>query len=87
MAITGVLESLREGDEGAGGTAVIRVGGLLVIVTEFRKECHGAEDFSAIGLGPLAADIVVAKIGYLELSLDDIARGLTRATSIRTSNR
>lgn len=77
--ISGVLESFHEGDIDAGGIAVIRVGGLHVIVTEFRKAYHSVEDFTALGLDPLSADIIVTKIGYLEPTLYEIARGWTLA--------
>lgn len=77
--IQGELISLTEGDPDAGGIAVIRVGGLRVIVTEFRKAFHAVSDFTALGLDPIAADIVVTKIGYLEPTLHEIARGWTLA--------
>lgn len=79
VTITGVLDGLYEGDPDAGRIAVIRVGGLRVIVTEFRKAYHAVEDFTAIGLDPLAAQIVVTKIGYLEPTLYAIQRGWTLA--------
>lgn len=79
VRIRGVLESLHEGDPAAGRIAVIRVGGLHAIVTEFRKAYHRTEDFSSIGLDPLAADIIVTKIGYLEPTLYDVAKGWTLA--------
>ncbi len=79
VRIQGVLESLHEGDPIAGRTAVIRVGGLRVIVTEFRKAFHSTTDFDTIGLDPAAADIVVTKIGYLEPTLYDVATGWTLA--------
>lgn len=79
VRIRGTLESVHEGDTHAGGIAVIRVGGLHVIVTEFRKAFHAVEDFTALGLDPTAADIIVTKIGYLEPTLYDIARGWTLA--------
>jgi len=77
--IQGQLIALIEGDPDAGGIAVIRVGGLQVIVTEFRKAFHAVSDFTALGLDPTGADIVVTKIGYLEPTLHEIARGWTLA--------
>lgn len=79
VTITGVLHGLHHGDPDAGRIAVIRVGGLHVIVTEFRKAYHRTGDFTAIGLDPAAADIIVTKIGYLEPTLYDIANGWTLA--------
>ncbi|MGX1933398.1 M81 family metallopeptidase [Microbacterium resistens] len=79
VRIEGILHSLHEGDPDAGGIAVIRVGGLHVIVTEFRKAYHDVSDFTSIGLDPEAAQIVVTKIGYLEPELYAIMRGWTLA--------
>ncbi|MCM3658815.1 M81 family metallopeptidase [Agromyces mediolanus] len=79
VTITGVLHSLHEGDPDAGGVAVIRVGGLHAIITEYRKAYHDIADFTAIGLDPFAAQIVVTKIGYLEPTLYDAQRGWTLA--------
>ena len=73
VVLRGVLESLTEGDPDAGGIAVVRVGGIRAVVTEHRKGFNGAEPFEAIGLDPGAADIVVAKAGYLEPSLYALA--------------
>ncbi|RLP76072.1 M81 family peptidase [Mycetocola tolaasinivorans] len=77
--VVGVLHSLHSGDPAAGRIAVIRVGGLHVIVTEFRKAYHAVTDFTAIGLSPKDAQIVVTKIGYLEPELYDVQRGWTLA--------
>ena len=79
VRVEGVLHSLHEGDVDAGGVAVIRVGGLHVIVTEFRKAYHDVTDFTSIGLDPASAQIVVTKIGYLEPELYAIMRGWTLA--------
>ena len=79
VEITGVLHSLHEGDIDAGGIAVIRVGGLHAIITEFRKAYHDVADFTSIGLDPHTAQIVVTKIGYLEPTLYDAQRGWTLA--------
>lgn len=79
VRIRGELVSLHSGDPAAGRIAVVRVGGLRVIVTEFRKAFHDVDDFAAIGLDPQQADIVVTKIGYLEPTLYDVAKGWTLA--------
>lgn len=79
VRVEGLLHSLHEGDPDAGGIAVIRVGGLHVIVTEFRKAYHDVADFTAIGLDPASAQIVVTKIGYLEPELHAAMRGWTLA--------
>ena len=79
VRIAGVLESFHAGDPAAGRIAVIRVGGIRAVVTEFRKAYHDVADFRAIGLEPTEADIVVTKIGYLEPTLYDVAKGWTLA--------
>lgn len=79
VRIVGTLLSLTEGDPDAGRIAVIGVGGLRVVVTEFRKAFHDVADFAAIGLPVADADVVVTKIGYLEPTLYDAARGWTLA--------
>jgi microcystin degradation protein MlrC len=79
VRIAGTLLRLVEGDPHAGRIAVIGVGGLRVIVTEFRKAFHAVEDFRALGLEPTAARAIVTKIGYLEPTLYDVARGWTLA--------
>ncbi|MBB2910276.1 microcystin degradation protein MlrC [Streptosporangium becharense] len=77
--VQGILLSRFEGDPAAGRIAVVRRGGLHVIITEFRKAFHDVADFRAIGLEPLEADIIVTKIGYLEPTLYDVAAGWTLA--------
>ncbi|MGI6879125.1 M81 family metallopeptidase [Microbacterium sp. gxy059] len=79
VRIRGELVSLHEGDPAAGRIAVIRVGGIRAIVTEFRKAFHAVADFSDLGLDVRDADIVVTKIGYLEPTLYDAAKGWTLA--------
>lgn len=79
VRIEGELAGLFDDDPDAGRIAVVRIGGLHAIVTEFRKAYHSTDDFAAIGLDPLAADIIVTKIGYLEPTLYDVAKGWTLA--------
>lgn len=73
--IQGILQSFREGDVDAGGIAVIAVGNMKVIVTEFRKAFHATSDFADLDLPIDEADIVVTKIGYLEPTLYEAAGG------------
>lgn len=79
VLLEGVLESFWDGDPHASRIAVLRIGGLRAIITEYRKAFHAASDFSAIGLDPLVADVIVTKIGYLEPELHAIATGWTLA--------
>lgn len=73
VRLRGVVEHVSEGDPDAGIVAVVRVGGLRVILTERRKPYHLESDFISIGLDPRGTDVVVVKIGYLEPDLYDMA--------------
>ena len=73
IRVSGTVAALASGDADGGRIVVIDVGGLQVIVTERRKPYHLEADFTALGLSPRAADIVVVKIGYLEPELYDMA--------------
>jgi microcystin degradation protein MlrC len=53
----------------SGPAVVLTIGGLHIIVTDRRKPYHLESDFTALGLDPRAADLVVVKIGYLEPEL------------------
>ncbi|RRD07249.1 M81 family peptidase [Arachnia propionica] len=77
--MTGVVFSLTEGDPVAGRQAVVRSGGLHVVITERRKPFHHLADFQQLGLEPGEADVVVVKIGYLEPELFALAAGWTLA--------
>ncbi|WP_129785804.1 M81 family metallopeptidase [Promicromonospora panici] len=73
VRLGGVVEHVSEGDPDAGIVAVVRVGGLRVILTERRKPYHLESDFTVLGLDPRNTDVVVVKIGYLEPDLYDMA--------------
>jgi microcystin degradation protein MlrC len=73
VALAGTVHSLRAGDEVGGDIAVIRTGGLHVILTSRRKPYHLISDFTDLGLSPAAADLVIVKIGYLEPELYELA--------------
>ncbi|XAS67398.1 M81 family metallopeptidase [Micrococcaceae bacterium Sec5.7] len=75
IMLDGVVEHLHEGDPVAGAEAVVRIGGLQVIVTRRRKPYHLEQDFVRNSLAPRQADIVVVKIGYLEPDLFAMAAG------------
>jgi len=78
VRIAGTLVG-RYDDPVAERVVVIGVGALRVVVTARRKAFHAVDDFRAIGIDPLATDIVVTKIGYLEPTLYDVAAGWTLA--------
>jgi microcystin degradation protein MlrC len=69
VRLHGVVEALVEDDPVAGVVAAVRCGGVRVILTEHRKPFHREADFTAVGIEPRAADVVVVKIGYLEPEL------------------
>jgi microcystin degradation protein MlrC len=73
VAIAGTVHSLVSGDEVGGDIAVIRTGGLHVILTSRRKPYHTIADFTGLGLSPASTDLVIVKIGYLEPELYDLA--------------
>lgn len=79
VTIRGRLIGRHTGDPDAGRIVVIGVGGLRIVLTEHRKAYHAVTDFAAIGLPPQEADIIVTKIGYLEPTLYEVARGWTLA--------
>lgn len=54
--------------------AVLRTGGILLVVADRRRPYHYLADFSQLGLDPQQAKIVVVKSGYLSPELAPIAR-------------
>jgi microcystin degradation protein MlrC len=75
VTVAGTVHSLRAGDPVGGDLAVIRSGGLHVILTSRRKPYHTIADFTGLGLAPATTDLVIVKIGYLEPELYDLAAG------------
>lgn len=67
--LVGRVESIVKGDKDAEVEVSIKIGSVHVIVTQKRKPYHHEHDFTALGLNPRTADIVVVKIGYLEPEL------------------
>lgn len=53
--------------------AVVRVGGIDVVLAARRRPYHNFADFARLGLDPRAADTVVVKSGYLSPELAPIA--------------
>lgn len=72
LPFTGRVAHLHS-DPQAGTVAVLRSGGLSLIVTERRFQYGQLADFHACGLDPADADIVIVKMGYLEPDLYAIA--------------
>lgn len=73
VRLSGTVRTLLRDDPVGGDIAVITVGRVDVILTSRRKPYHHISDFTALGLDPFAADIVIVKIGYLEPELYDAA--------------
>ncbi len=73
LELVGEVIALAEGDAVAGRQAVVKVGGVWIIVTERRKPFHLRQDFLALGLNPLEHSVTVVKIGYLEPELKAMA--------------
>ncbi|KAF7189066.1 Microcystinase C [Pseudocercospora fuligena] len=74
ITMTGRVHSLREGDKWAVREAVLQVGNIFVILTEFRKPFHKENDFKNLDLDARhGADVVIVKIGYLEPDLYDMS--------------
>lgn len=61
--------------------AVIAVGGIQVVVAGRRRPYHNIADFTALGLDPHGARIVVVKSGYLSPELAPIANPALMALS------
>ncbi|WP_323014908.1 M81 family metallopeptidase [Devosia sp.] len=53
--------------------AVVRIGGIDLVLTARRRPFHNLADFTRLGLDPKAARIVVVKSGYLSPELGPIA--------------
>lgn len=53
--------------------AVVRIGGIALVLTARRRPFHNLVDFTRLGLDPKAARIVVVKSGYLSPELGPLA--------------
>jgi microcystin degradation protein MlrC len=73
LELTGTVDFLAGDDPLAGRQAVLRCGGVHVILTERRKPFHRRADFLTLGLDPLEHTVTVVKIGYLEPELAAMA--------------
>lgn len=61
--------------------AVVRIGGIDLVLTARRRPFHNIADFTRLGLDPKAAKIVVVKSGYLSPELGPIANPSLMALS------
>jgi microcystin degradation protein MlrC len=74
LPVHGTVVALFPNDLVGGRIAVIRVGGVRIILTSRRKPYHFLKDFADLGLDPAEYKITAVKIGYLEPELRRIAR-------------
>ncbi len=72
--ITATVESIHESDAVAGGNiAILKTGGLTIIVPSRRIQFPMPESFDMYGLDLTTFDVVVIKIGYLDHEWEDLA--------------
>ena len=72
---------LREVGEDRLREAVVRIGGIQLVLTARRRPFHNHEDFAVLGLDARQAKIVVVKSGYLSPDLGPIANPSLMALS------
>ncbi|KAI1467497.1 MlrC C-terminus-domain-containing protein [Daldinia caldariorum] len=73
ITMTGRVHSIKHGDSHAEIEVVQQLGSIFTILTKLRTPYHHENDFTESDLGPRSAGIVIAKIGYLEPELYDMA--------------
>ena len=73
VEIDGVVSFLAEAGEPAERQAVVRIGGLSLVLTAKRRPFHYRRDFTGLGLDPTKAAIVVVKSGYLSPEISALA--------------
>jgi microcystin degradation protein MlrC len=74
LAVRGQVAALLPNDPVGGDIAVLRAGGVQIIVTSRRKPYHYIRDFANLGLDLAAHKVTAVKIGYLEPELRHAAR-------------
>jgi microcystin degradation protein MlrC len=67
------VQLLDHGDGLADRQAVIRIGGISVVLAARRRPYHNLADFARLGLDPASARLVVVKSGYLSPELAPLA--------------
>jgi microcystin degradation protein MlrC len=89
LAVSGVVEHLTyENDDRAAppAMALLRVGGVRIIVTRERRAFTDRASIAAAGIDPMAQKIVVVKLGYLFPDLAAHARYAIMALSAGTTD-
>lgn len=74
LCVRGTVVTLFAGDPVGGEIAVLRSGGVNIIITNRRKPYHFVQEMQNLGLEPAAHKITAVKIGYLEPDLRRAAR-------------
>ncbi len=74
LPVRGRVAALYPDDPVGGRIAVLRAGGVRIIITSRRKPYHVLRDFANLGLDPADHHVVAVKIGYLEPELRHAAR-------------
>lgn len=73
LQITGTVVSLHDAGHYGGEMAVIKTGGVTLIVPSRRIQFPMPESFDFLGLDLPSFDIIVIKIGYLDYEWEDLA--------------
>jgi microcystin degradation protein MlrC len=81
LPIAGEVVFLAEAATAAERQAVVRVGGVDLVLTGRRRPFHTLRDFTALGLDPAAAGLIVVKSGYLSPELAALAADNAMALS------
>jgi microcystin degradation protein MlrC len=81
LEITGIVHALLRDDPIGGDVAVVRTGGVHVIVPTRRRPYHRLDELEALGLRVPEHDIFVVKLGYLHPEYRDIASAAFMALS------
>lgn len=81
LEVTGTVYAVQENDSVGGNIAVVKSGGVHVIIPTRRKPYHRMSDFEAVDLRVAEHDVTVVKIGYLEPELREAASAAYMALS------
>jgi microcystin degradation protein MlrC len=79
--IDGVVSFLAEVEQPADRQAVVRVGGVSLVLAAQRRPFHHHRDFTVLGLDPTKASILVVKSGYLSPEISALAAANVMALS------
>jgi microcystin degradation protein MlrC len=74
LALRGWVETLFPADRIGGDLAVVRSGGVHVVLTSRRRPYHEIRDLLRLGLDPASHHVTAVKIGYLVPGLRHAAR-------------